>query len=68
MRKLEKLNSERIKKDVLDLKPVPTVQALSDDSIQSELLNKKSIPFVSWKEKITYLKSKFLDVKPLEII
>jgi hypothetical protein len=55
IRKLEKLNAEKLRAQIASLAPVPTAQALSDDSIKIELLKTKTLPLVSWKEKQTYL-------------
>jgi len=56
LRKLEKLNAERLKTQMKSLTPAKTSQALSEEAIKAELLKTKSgMPLVSWKEKATFL-------------
>ncbi len=55
IRKLEKLNAERLKKSLSSLIAIPSNEVMNDQLIKEELLNTKSIPIVSWREKYKYL-------------
>ena len=67
MKKLERINAEKLRAELTKLAPVKTSQALSDESIKVELLKTKSMPLVSWKEKVTYLSSQ-VDKNQVETI
>ena len=55
MRKLERLNAERLKKSLSSLMVIPSNEVLNDQLIKDELLNTKYLPIVSTKEKFKYL-------------
>jgi hypothetical protein len=55
MRKLERLNAERLKKSLSSLMVVPSNEVLNDQLVRDELLDTKQLPIVSAREKFRYL-------------
>jgi hypothetical protein len=55
IRKLEKLNAERLKKSLSSLMAIPSTEVVTDELIKEELLNTKALPIVTWREKLKYL-------------
>jgi hypothetical protein len=55
MRKLERLNAERLKKSLSSLMVVPSNEVLNDQLVRDELLDTKQMPIVSAREKFRYL-------------
>ena len=67
MKKLERMNTEKLRSQMSSLAPTKSQQVLANESIKQELLNTKSVPLVSFKEKVTFL-STLIDKQTLDLV
>lgn len=69
MRKLEKLNADRLKKSLSTMLGVsPSQEVLMNQQIRDELLNTKGVPVVSWREKQRYLSGQVSEKSAVEMV